>query len=155
MRSWSTFKVRAKWGDIQNKPSVLVDNQIDWNEIQNKPIEFNPIAHNHSYLTLRGQGDVGLDLGNVRLSQFQSDSISSHLYLSNEFNTRALNIQFDNSGKTVFWGYHPSSGWNRILTIDSTSISPKISFVSGLPSNATGLASGTIWCDSSGYLRAA
>lgn len=37
MRSWSTFNHKNSWNDLQNKPSILTDNQVNWNEILNKP----------------------------------------------------------------------------------------------------------------------
>jgi hypothetical protein len=42
MRSWSTFSKKNSWNNLQNKPAILLDNQISWDEIQNKPkrIEF-------------------------------------------------------------------------------------------------------------------
>jgi hypothetical protein len=44
MRSWTTFKTansnsNNSWDNLQNKPAILSDNQINWNEIEDKPIK--------------------------------------------------------------------------------------------------------------------
>lgn len=46
MRSWTTFKTKPKWGDIQSKPTILADNQISWGEIQGIPERINFLASN-------------------------------------------------------------------------------------------------------------
>ncbi len=39
MRSWSTYKPvgQNSWINLQDKPAILSDNQINWGEIQGKP----------------------------------------------------------------------------------------------------------------------
>lgn len=45
MKYWGRT-LTPNWGEIQNKPLTLQDNQISWNEIQNIPERINFLATN-------------------------------------------------------------------------------------------------------------
>lgn len=46
MRTWSTFRKKSSWNDLQNKPDILVDSQIHWSEIQGIPERISFLASN-------------------------------------------------------------------------------------------------------------
>lgn len=173
------FMIRPpqNWGNLEGIPTDLTDGKISWDEVINKPSSFTPSTHIHNeYLPVSGGQFENFTLWDTKFYRWDGinnnyKNIGSIAGLSNSYGTLLEAPAFGNFAL----GIRPNQtndGFALIFTDISTDPANinysivKLRIVRGeiyldairlvlanLPTTAAGLATGTVWRDTNGFLR--
>lgn len=131
------------WDSLQNKPAILSDNQISWSEIQNKPSTFPPASP--AIFTGSASAPITLSALNPGIRFTETDATTNNkdwfLVVASElFQIQARDENFNHINSPLVIDRF---GELRVSKIRANT----------LPTNFSGLASGSFYRDSNGFVK--
>lgn len=89
MQQWNTFQSEeTTWNNLQNKPTILSDNQVTWLEIQNKPATYPPTPKTYNAATDALGAAIANLISGSAFGRFDQSTVNGHFVFYIDSNDR-------------------------------------------------------------------